>query len=190
MKNNELTPKEKRIYIVIVMLGIIGFIGFLIEASGAIKDRRDRDEYYSSNYSSNYSNRSYQSSNEKTNYNSRKTYMTSNIVDYHDEGVCSHGSCTRKRTSGSRYCKMHTCKEQGCFNEVGSANDRCSKHKKEYYDEMGIGDKPDVKNCAYSGCDTDAYRDSNYCVSHMCRQSGCNNGVWGGSGYCYEHCPH
>jgi hypothetical protein len=116
--------------------------------------------------------------------------LGSNSSSYSKGDTCSHGSCTKKRISGSKFCGSHTCAETDCYKEVNSANERCEKHKQEYYDRLGIGDLDSVTNCVVSGCNTDAYKDSKYCISHKCRQNGCNNGQYGGNKYCYEHCLH
>jgi hypothetical protein len=140
------------------------------------------EEYTSSNTTS---SSSIFSANKKDSTNS-----TSSASSTSGSETCLHGSCTKKRLSGSKYCSSHTCAENGCYKEVNSANDRCSTHKQEYYDSLGIGDVDSVANCVVAGCNTDAYKDSKYCISHKCRKKGCTNGQYGGNKYCYTHCPH
>lgn len=127
-----------------------------------------------------------QTSSSNSSYNS----TSYSKVDTSENETCKHHGCNRKKISNSNYCSYHTCSVKGCYNEVPSGNDRCTKHHKEYMDENGLGDKPNVENCAVAGCNKDAYGSSKYCISHKCRQSGCNNGTWNGNGYCYDHCPH
>lgn len=144
----------------------------------------DSDSDYESNSSNNQSKNN--SSYSDSTYTNDSTYSAGDSTSE----TCSHGSCTKKRLSGSRYCSSHTCHVSGCYKEVPGANERCATHKQEYYNELGIGDKSDVPNCVISGCNTDAYKDSVYCISHKCRQNGCNAGQYNGNKYCYDHCPH
>ena len=141
-------------------------------------------------YKSQYDKEDQQIKTQTSNSNSNHNTTSYSKVDSSENETCKHHGCNRKKTSNSDYCSYHTCSVKGCYKEVSSANAKCEKHHKEYMDEIGLGDKPDVENCAVTGCNTDAYGSSKYCISHKCRQSGCNNGTCKGSGYCYDHSPH
>ena len=71
--------------------------------------------------------------------------------------TCHHGRCTAKVISGSRFCSSHTCGKgrRGCYNEVSSANEKCSRCKNKidsvyYSSSYNYGSSSGNKHSSYS----------------------------------------
>ncbi len=96
---------------------------------------------------------------------------------------CASPGCTYDAISHSKYCRLHTCETQDCYNYRNNGTVYCDKHAAEWLKKSG------KKACIVSGCYASQLKDCNYCSKHKCDQKDCKAKALDGSRYCKTHDP-
>jgi uncharacterized Zn finger protein (UPF0148 family) len=108
--------------------------------------------------------------------------FASNAYGATNYAKCSLSGCDWYRTSGSKYCSVHTCQQSGC-NSLSNGNGTiyCDVHAAAYARRQGY------KICSYAKCYRPRVSQGLYCSSHTCRVAGCTRIIKSGSDYCTTH---
>lgn len=113
-------------------------------------------------------------------------------------GGCNY-ECPNVICVGGKFCKVHTCKYEGCFGEAVCTF--CEKHECKFPDchSNSIKDCPscEIHKCAIRGCQNvvigDCYNRSKYCTDHACMyyeepcHIRCTHIRMDGKDYCVTH---
>ena len=96
--------------------------------------------------------------------------------------TCALSGCDSNCSSGSSYCRLHTCQKENCHklrNNNGTIY--CDTHAQQYVNSQ------DYTPCAVSGCYRRQTSGSSYCYEHKCNKSDCSSKAASGSEYCTSH---